>query len=271
MQVRILLSLLVALFGVFLFGSGFFQVPLLSSSFHIPSPTTTSNNAPLHPYESTFSAAPHPTTSFRRVVFLLIDALRPDMINSQDMPQTYNLLQTADAWASTVASPGGLVQGTSSATLHEPPRCTFVASAATPTVTMPRIKALMSGINPSFVDVFRNFDDGVVLKRDNLIHRLHERGDRLVLLGDDTWLKLFPVEFDATLSDPTHSFFAQDTTEVDNNVTRHVSEFLDPQLKHPKSTAWDVLVMHYLGLDHVGHMRGPRSLLMKKKKKKWIK
>ena len=122
MQVRILLSLLVALFGVFLFGSGFFQVPLLSSSFHIPSLTTTSNNAPLHPYESTFSAAPHPTTSFRRVVFLLIDALRPDMINSQDMPQTYNLLQTADAWASTVASPGGLVQGTSSATLHDPPR-----------------------------------------------------------------------------------------------------------------------------------------------------
>jgi predicted AlkP superfamily pyrophosphatase or phosphodiesterase len=137
------------------------------------------------------------------------------MINSHEMFQTYNLLQRADAWASK-----------SSASSHTPPpRCTFVASAATPTVTMPRIKALMSGVNPSFVDVFRNFDDGVVLKRDNLIQRLHQRGDRLVLLGDDTWLKLFPKEFDAKLSDPTHSFFAQDTSEVDDNVTRHVAEF----------------------------------------------
>jgi ethanolaminephosphotransferase len=78
-------------------------------------------------------------------------------------------------------------------------------------------------------------------------------------------LKLFPNEFDLELSDPTHSFFAQDTVEVDNNVTRHIAEFLDPTGVHPKSRSWDALVMHYLGLDHAGHMRGPRSSLMKAK------
>jgi len=38
---------------------------------------------------------------------------------------------------------------------------------------------------------------------------------------------------------------------VDNNVTRH----LDWELV---SKDWDVLILHYLGLDHVGHLGGPR-------------
>jgi len=38
---------------------------------------------------------------------------------------------------------------------------------------------------------------------------------------------------------------------VDNNVTRH----LDDELQRKD---WDVLVLHYLGLDHIGHLGGPR-------------
>ena len=38
---------------------------------------------------------------------------------------------------------------------------------------------------------------------------------------------------------------------MDNNVTRH----LDDEL-HRKD--WDVLILHYLGLDHIGHLGGPR-------------
>lgn len=30
-----------------------------------------------------------------------------------------------------------------------------------------------------------------------------------------------------------------------------------------KPTAdWDIMILHYLGLDHIGHMGGPRSTLM---------
>jgi len=43
----------------------------------------------------------------------------------------------------------------------------------------------------------------------------------------------------------------QDFVEVDNNVTRHVA----PELEKDD---WDALVLHYLGLDHVGHKAGPR-------------
>lgn len=43
--------------------------------------------------------------------------------------------------------------------------------------------------------------------------------------------------------------------QVDNNVTRH----LDSTLKRDD---WDVLILHYLGLDHIGHISGPHSSLI---------
>ena len=42
----------------------------------------------------------------------------------------------------------------------------------------------------------------------------------------------------------------QDTVEVDNNVTRNVW----PELEKDD---WDVMILHFLGLDHVGHLEGP--------------
>ena len=44
--------------------------------------------------------------------------------------------------------------------------------------------------------------------------------------------------------------------QVDFNVTRHLDEEL-----HSKKD-WDVMILHYLGLDHVGHLVGPASDLM---------
>lgn len=71
------------------------------------------------------------------------------------------------------------------------------------------------------------------------------------MFGDDTWIKLFPGMFDE--HDGTASFFVSDFTEVDNNVTRH----LDTQISQQDD--WDVLILHYLGLDHIGHKGGPES------------
>lgn len=47
-------------------------------------------------------------------------------------------------------------------------------------------------------------------------------------------------------------FWGQDFTEVDNNVTRHIDDEL-------VRADWDGMVLHYLGLDHIGHKAGPRS------------
>ena len=51
---------------------------------------------------------------------------------------------------------------------------------------------------------------------------------------------------------------ARPSVQVDNNVTRH----LDSTLKRDD---WDVLILHYLGLDHIGHVSGPRSPLVRPK------
>lgn len=48
------------------------------------------------------------------------------------------------------------------------------------------------------------------------------------------------------------------TPQVDNNVTRH----LDSTLKRDD---WDMLILHYLGLDHIGHISGPYSSLIQPK------
>ena len=90
------------------------------------------------------------------------------------------------------------------------------------------------------------------------------------MYGDDTWLKLFPDTF--LRVDGTSSFFVsvsccsfrkciveiavlrtscQDFTEVDDNVTRNIHSEL-------QRNDWNGMIMHYLGLDHIGHKSGPR-------------
>lgn len=124
---------------------------------------------------------------------------------------------------------------------------------------MPRLKALVTGKAPAFIDILKNFNSAA-LAEENLVGLLAASGRRIVFYGDDTWLKLFPAAFQR--SDGTSGFFTRDTVEVDTNVTRHLKDELDPAMASAKSRDWDVLVLHYLGLDHVGHLRGPRSSMM---------
>lgn len=129
---------------------------------------------------------------------------------------------------------------------------------------MPRIKAITTGSIPSFLDVVLNVDEGdkssSLASQDTWLAQMKAKqltqdgssndNGKLVLYGDDTWLKLFPDTFDR--ADGTSSFFVADFTEVDNNVTRHVPGEL-------RQTDWSLMVLHYLGLDHIGHKGGPRS------------
>ncbi|XP_066297887.1 GPI ethanolamine phosphate transferase 2-like [Branchiostoma lanceolatum] len=128
----------------------------------------------------------------------------------------------------------------------------FIAKAHPPTVTMPRIKGLTTGSIPGFVDIALNLDSKALVE-DNVITQMYRAGRRMVFYGDDTWLKLFPDHF--VRHDGTTSFFVTDYTEVDENVTRHVV----PELSRPD---WDVMILHYLGLDHIGHLVGPASSLI---------
>uniref|UniRef100_A0A8B9R5M6 Phosphatidylinositol glycan anchor biosynthesis class G n=1 Tax=Anas platyrhynchos TaxID=8839 RepID=A0A8B9R5M6_ANAPL len=178
---------------------------------------------------SNWSAVPPPL--FRRVVLVLIDALRQDFVfgpkGKQFMPYATQVIEKGTSYS-------------------------FVAEAKPPTVTMPRIKALMTGSIPGFIDVVVNLNSPALLD-DNLIWQAKTAGKRIIFYGDDTWVKLFPKHF--VEYDGTTSFFVSDFTEVDDNVTRHLDRVL-------KREDWDLLILHYLGLDHIGHVTGPNSPLV---------
>ena len=86
----------------------------------------------------------------------------------------------------------------------------FTAHAASPTITMPRIKAITTGSVPSFLDVILNFAESdtssTLATQDTWLAQMKAKATgKMVMYGDDTWIKLFPESFDR--ADGTSSFF----------------------------------------------------------------
>lgn len=85
----------------------------------------------------------------------------------------------------------------------------FTAYATSPTVTMPKLKALTTGSVPGFLDMILNFAESdtssTLAEQDTWLAQVNARGGNLVMYGDDTWLKLFPNTF--LRHDGTTSFF----------------------------------------------------------------
>ena len=131
---------------------------------------------------------------------------------------------------------------------------TFNVKTFTPTVTSPRLKTLTSGTVPEFSDVFFNMDSSLI-QGDTLVHQWNKSSMAIAFYGDDTWLKLFPSEVFLRHKEVS-SFYAVDFTDVDNAVT-------DPLFNvELHKDDWNILILHYLGLDHIGHSRGPDPKLV---------
>jgi len=86
----------------------------------------------------------------------------------------------------------------------------FTAHATAPTVTKPRVKAITTGSIPSFLDMILNFAESdttsSLAHQDTWLAQMKaKKGSKLIMYGDDTWLKLFPDVFDR--ADGTSSFF----------------------------------------------------------------
>ncbi|KAK9884012.1 hypothetical protein WA026_004948 [Henosepilachna vigintioctopunctata] len=163
---------------------------------------------------------------YNRTIVMVVDALRFDFVNERNMPLTSKLI---------------VEHG-----------CLMNVKVASPTVTLPRIKALVTGSVPQFVDIFYNLGNPAHVS-DSLIHRSRKQNMTLVFYGDDTWLKVFPEMFDRY--EGTTSFFVNDFSEVDNNVTNNMNIEL-------KKEDWNMMILHYLGLDHIGHVYGPFSSII---------
>ena len=157
----------------------------------------------------------------------------------------------------------------------------FVADP--PTVTMQRLKGLTTGGLPTFADISGSFG-GATIEEDSWVEQLvtvpwsrrsHSMGEKeisssnkpnIAFVGDDTWVDLFPTQFDDC--HPYPSFNTRDLDTVDNGCLEHLPRLLDG-LVGPKndanSTSFELIVAHFLGVDHVGHTYGPNNPHMERK------
>ncbi|TDH67073.1 hypothetical protein CCR75_004249 [Bremia lactucae] len=178
---------------------------------------------------------------FRRIVFVVIDALRFDFAaagletqHSEFYSDRLSILND------TITNEPG------HALLFK-----FVADP--PTMTMQRLKGLTTGSLPTFLDIKDNMARSNQIVEDNLLRQLRAQQRKIVFMGDDTWESLYAREF--TRNFAFDSFNVKDLHSVDHGVTKH----LFPELLKPD---WDLLIAHYLGVDHVGHTHGPSSVYM---------
>ena len=129
---------------------------------------------------------PPPKAQFDKVIFMVVDALRSDFVYTghSGFAFTQKLIRTGEA-------------------------IPFTAHATPPTITMPRVKAITTGSIPSFLDVILNFAESDTTSslagQDTWLAQIKAKGGKLVMYGDDTWLKLFPHTF--SRADGTSSFF----------------------------------------------------------------
>ncbi|CAL8341477.1 unnamed protein product [Arctogadus glacialis] len=172
---------------------------------------------------------------FKRTLLLIVDALKIDFARydpANKTPRPYeNKLPVLEETTSLRPTHSRL----------------YPFRADPPTTTMQRIKGFTTGSLPTFIDVGNNFASSAILE-DNIIHQFGQIGKRLVFMGDDTWESLFPKKFQRSL--PFPSFNVKDLHTVDNGILQHLYSTM-------VGDDWDVLVAHFLGVDHCGHRFGP--------------
>ena len=148
----------------------------------------------------------------------------------------------------------------------------------------------MTGGLPAFVEIGENFDSAHV-KEESLIEQWSEGGKRVILAGDDTWLKLFPDYFSEAY--PFESFNTRDLDTVDEGIMSILKPILNSSVRSnefsddskgkenvfcdkneegPDSCTisgagkdWDVFIAHFLGVDHIGHTYHAHHPFMKER------
>lgn len=221
------------------------------------------------------------------MAILVVDALRFDFA-------LYNLPESIGRRLPTSSSSSSAAASTSNATRSR----LFQFVADPPTVTMQRLKALTTGGLPTFADISANFG-GASIEEDSWVHQLlgpnsnrnvNDKNNNMNnnrdnwkarglsqptsagFVGDDTWEDLFPDLFQE--SHPYPSFNTRDLDTVDNGCLLHIPRLLhrlrgldqsassssqEQQQQQQEYQDLEVMVVHFLGVDHVGHTYGPHN------------
>uniref|UniRef100_A0A0N5BWP8 GPI ethanolamine phosphate transferase 3 n=1 Tax=Strongyloides papillosus TaxID=174720 RepID=A0A0N5BWP8_STREA len=179
--------------------------------------------------------------SFKKAIWIIIDALRYDFMDSGG--------KSTEPYKGRIKIAEELISSEPNNTILS----LFIADP--PTTTFQRIKALTTGSLPTFIDMKDNFDAGSI-DEDNIIDQLLSNGHNITFMGDDTWTSLFKNKFNREFPAPSFDVFDLDT--VDNMVLDHLFDEI-------AKDDWNVIIGHFLGVDHCGHRYGPEHSAMLEK------
>ena len=171
---------------------------------------------------------------FKRVVWLLVDALRYDFVKYDSTLDPVPVYRNKLPFIRDL-----LKQKPQNARLYR-----FVADP--PTTTMQRLKALTTGSLPTFIDIGSNFNSYKIME-DSLPYQASANRRNLTFIGDDTWLGLYEGMLTKVFEYP--SLNVKDLHTVDNGVIEHMV----PELEVGDA---EFVIGHFLGVDHVGHTYG---------------
>lgn len=233
-------------FGLYIFLKGFL---LTRQTIDLKGrPYTPWERFPLHQPKELVEPPPSTVISrqpFKRTIIIVIDALRFDFVLNMSNP----------------SDPYFLNQFPVIHHLHHTqPQSSllFQFRADPPTTTMQRIKGLMTGSLPTFIDAGANFASSAV-GEDHLLHHIKNRYEKIYLMGDDTWANLFPEVFQPERTFDSDSFKMLDLDSVDNDIVAHLWPLMEGK------DEWEVAIAHFLGVDHCGHTYGPSDPNMSRK------
>ncbi len=165
-----------------------------------------------------------------RVYLFVVDALRFDFFAPQHFRELHSLAET---------HPGNVQF--------------FRQRSEPPTTTSQRLKALTTGTMPTFIDFSSNFGSSAI-SEDNWLDQLQKLRPEATRAfhGDDTWEALFPGRFQ--ISRPIESFNTIDLDTVDDSI--------ELELELRLCSSWELLITHFLGVDHIGHTHHASHPLM---------
>ncbi|XP_035233576.1 GPI ethanolamine phosphate transferase 3-like isoform X2 [Stegodyphus dumicola] len=180
---------------------------------------------------------------FDRAVVIVIDALRYDFVNSEKSYDNTAYYRNKMPIFKQVVE-------------ERPDHAILLPlNVDPPTTTLQRLKGFTTGSLPTFIDISLNFATSEVIE-DNIIRQIKMHKNHIAFMGDDTWESLFPDHFYRSF--PYPSFNVKDLDTVDNGILDHLYEEME------KNDS-DIIIAHFLGVDHCGHRYGPKHPEMSRK------
>jgi GPI ethanolamine phosphate transferase 3 subunit O len=172
---------------------------------------------------------------------LLVDALREDFVEMGDAVVGQRLDRGTSSYQGMRR-----IELFNDMNIEQPERTILMPLASEmPTVTLVRVKGMMTGGLNAYFEISENFGSEKVIE-DTILHQLKQQYPRskIVFTGDYIWNDMFGDYFDET--QPYPSFNVRDLDTLDDQVRADM-------LRTTKQGNFTLLIGHVIGVDHAGH------------------